>query len=67
VERQYNARSRLVHSGKTDFKEIDFNSLFIELQICIITIAMFIDKYPEFKLWIEMIQSVKFNGKLEYQ
>ena len=67
VERLYNARSRLVHSGKTDFKEIDFNTLFVELQYCIITIAKLIDKYPEFKLWIDMIQSVKFNGKLEYQ
>lgn len=67
VERLYNARSSLVHSGKTDYKEIDFNKLVGELQICIITIAMFIDKYPEFKLWTDMIQSVKFNGKLEYQ
>ena len=67
VERLYNARSKLVHAGKTDFKEIDFNTLFVELQFCIITIAKLINKYSEFKLWIDMIQSVKFKGKLEYQ
>ena len=67
VVKLYNERSKLVHEGKTTFKELDFFRLLKELRSCIINIARHIDKYPTIESWDNLLKSVKFDGKLEFQ
>ena len=67
VVKLYNARSKLVHEGKTTFKELDFFRLLKELHSCIINIARHIDKYPTIESWDNLLKSVKFDEKLEFQ
>jgi len=67
VENLYSIRSKLVHEGKTILKEKSFFDLLRELHSCIIIIATHIDKYPTIEAWNNLIKSVQFEGKLEFQ
>jgi len=70
VNRMYKKRNELVHEGDTVFKEIDYNTLLVELRQCILTIAKNIDNYPNFEDWINLINSARearFDEKLSFQ
>ena len=70
VSRMYKKRNELVHEGKTVFKEIDYNTLLIELRQCILIIAKNIDDYPNFEDWINLInvaREARFDKKLSFQ
>lgn len=67
VKRMYKHRNELVHEGKTKFKELDYNTLFIELHNCMGIIAHHINKYPNLENWIELIKEAKFDTKLIFQ
>ena len=70
VTRMYKKRNELVHEGETVFKEIDYNTLLIELRQCILIIAKNIDDYPNFEDWINLIngaREARFDKKLSFQ
>ena len=70
VNRMYKKRNELVHEGKTVFKEIDYNTLLIELRQCISIVAKNIDNDPTFEDWINLINSARearFDNKLSFQ
>ena len=70
VSRMYKKRNELVHEGETVFKEIDYNTLLIELRQCILIIAKNIDEYPNFEDWINLIndaREARFDKKLSFQ
>ena len=67
VTNLYSARSKLVHEGKTNLKEKSFFELLRELHSCIIIVAEHIDRYPNIETWNNLIKSVQFEGKLEFQ
>ncbi len=66
----YKNRNELVHEGNTVFKEIDYNTLLVELRQCILIIAKNINDYPNFEDWINLINSARearFDEKLNIQ
>jgi hypothetical protein len=70
VNRMYKNRNELVHEGNTVFKEIDYNTLLVELRQCILIIAKNINDYPNFEDWINLINSARearFDEKLSFQ
>lgn len=70
VKEMYKHRNELIHEGETEFKELDYNTLFIQLRICIATITKQLNKYPKLEQWIELIELVKnekFDKKLSFQ
>ena len=70
VSRMYKKRNELVHEGETVIKEIDYNTLLMELRRCILIIAKNINDYPNFEDWIDIINDAResrFNEKLRFQ
>jgi len=67
VVKLYSIRSKLVHEGKTTLKEREFFDLLKELHSGILIIAKHVDKYPTIEAWHNLIKSVQFEGKLEFQ
>ena len=70
VSKMYKKRNELVHEGKTEFKEFEYNLLLIQLRECILIIVKNIDEYPTFRDWINLIndaREARFDEKLSFQ
>jgi len=70
INKMYNCRNDLVHSGSTDFKRLQYDYLLVELLLCILNIAKHIDKYPKQENWEKIIKDAKdivFETKLIFQ
>ena len=70
VSKMYKKRNELVHEGKTEFKEFEYNLLLIQLRECILIIVKNIDGYPTFRDWINLIndaREARFDEKLSFQ
>ena len=70
VSKMYKKRNELVHEGKTEFKEFEYNLLLIQLRECILIIVKNIDEYPTFRDWINLIndaREARFDEKVRFQ
>lgn len=67
IKKMYKYRNNLVHEGATNFKELDYNTLLMQLHHCMAIIAKHVDKYPKLEQWIEIINDAKLDKKLSFQ